>query len=777
MPVLSGRLSLTLTAYIIRETIPYYIISTGLLTFIIYAQQFIRQAELFSIDNPASITLQMMVCLMPGILIITIPFAALLSTLLVINQFASSRESVSISAGGLSSLQIAAPLMLLGLTATTITLILTSYLNPLSLRALRNLRIQALKRAMELRIKPQTLTSIFKDYLIYIHNVSEESGEWHGIFVYHPTPENGLLIVSAAKGRIQVVSPLNEPGFIGVQMEDGITISSGTSGDRHSQTTTKFKRSYIKLSDAESGNAILSGSSGKTVQELSFPQLTTQSLTLPPNSTEQRQAAAEWHKRLALPLGAGVLVLLALPIGLALSGISSRTLSIILGLSIAIGYYFAMIAGQNLTLTGVTRPSVGLWAANALGISISLLVSLKQRRLTDLANNLLPDLKSHLLRGLPVAPRSVAGRNFRGGKVLNTISLMLLSQFTKFAILSTLTIVALTIIFTLSDLVPSIARNRVPLQFIAGYLWQLSPQLLYLCTPFGLLLGLLFAFGLLIRTNQLTALSAHGLSPYQIILPLLTATALTSLALFYLSETVLPETNRRQDERYNRIKGRNAEQATMAFGQKWVHGTDQKLYSFQHISETNHLLNATVYNLSSPSHTLCEIIHADSAVQINANTWQAVDGSWRENFCTHTGQETTDQPPLIQVAEGAALFRRTTNESSKMNLGSLARHIRQLSAAGIPASSLKVDLEKKKAFPFFSLVLIVLAFPFCLTATSRHLLIRLNLSLILCLTFWTVSHFLESLGRQGRLSAELAVWGGPAAFLALGIYLIFRIGK
>ncbi|HWQ35126.1 MAG TPA: LptF/LptG family permease [Blastocatellia bacterium] len=775
--MLAKRFSFTIATYIIRETIPYYIISAGLLTFIIYAQQFIRQTEIFQIDGQLSLTLRTMACLLPGILTITIPFAALLSTLLVINQLSSNRESVSISASGMSTAQTAVPLMLLGLGATTITLALTIYVNPLSIRSLKNLRIQALKRALELRIKPQTLTSVFRDYLIYINSVSQDSGEWKGIFVYHPTSENGALIVSAARGRIQVVSPLNEPGIIGIQMEDGITITSGNTGNQQSQTTTKFKRSYIKLSDSDSDTTLLSDQPGRTVQELSFSQLASQATNLPRNSAEQRQATIEWHKRLALAASAVVLVMLAIPIGLALSGISGRTSTVILGLAIATGYYFATIAGQNLTMTGVTPPFAGLWAASALGISISLLTTLKQRRIAELAGNLLPDLKSHLFRKAPAAANPAAGKEFRGGKVLNTVSLMLLSEFAKFAALSTLTIVTLTIIFTLSDLVPSIARNRVPLQFVAGYLWQLSPQLLYLCTPFGLLLGMLFTFGLLTRTSQLTALSAHGLSPYQIFLPLITAAIVTSLALFYLSEKVLPESNRRQDERYNRIKGRNAEQATMAFGQKWVYGTDHRLYSFQHISESNHLLNATVYNLDNPSHTLCEITHADRAVRISDNVWQAVSGGWHENFCDNAGQNRPDHPASFQVAEGVALFRRTTSESSKMNLSSLARHIRQLSAAGIPASSLKVDLEKKKVFPFFSLVLIVLAFPFCLTATSRRLLVRLNLSLILCLTFWTVSHLLESMGKQGRLSAELAVWGGPAAFLALGIYLFFRVGK
>lgn len=777
------RIPTTLALYLIREAIPFCLLTVTVLTFIIFAQQVIRQNDFFPIEVSLPKLFTVIACLLPSILIITIPFSVLIATLLLINRLSSDYEVTALMTAGVKSTQIALPLAAIALVSTALTFFLSSSLNPACLRFLNTLKLEALKHAVEIQIKPQTLTTLLKNQLILVRNVSPDTGQWKGIFVYRLTPDNKVVIVNAAKGSVKVETGQSNTGppVAGIQMEDGFTVTTSQS-DTPSQTITRFRRLYVRLSDAAPSISDTAKPSDKKVfQEMSSARLRAQLDELKPDSAEYRTASVEWHKRLAMSIGALVLIIIAIPVGLSLSGRSGRTSAIITGLLIAIVYYILTVTGQNLALSGAIPVIAGVWLANISILTLSLLIPATPA----------PAFTFHLsvLRSPNYQNRSVShqeivrptGRYIKGFRFFDIINLLVLKNLAAYSILSLFALLSLTIIFTLTDLAPSAVRNRIPVSYILGYFWYLTPYITYLCAPFSLLLGLLLTFGILARTGQLTALSASGLSPYKSAIPLLTFASLIGIGSCYLSEQIVPESNRRQDERYNTIKNRKTEQATLAFGKRWVYSLDDKLFSFQHISSDNQLLNVTAYDFNGPTHLLCRITHADRAEQTSPNTWQAVSGNWQENLCqadegVHQGvhQGNTE----FQVSQGAALFKTPMNESAKMSIRELGGYLNQLAAVGISSPELKIDYEKKKAFPLYCIIFVSLAFPFCLTlTTSRKILSRLTTGMILCLVFWTTTSILESFGRQGRLPAEMAVWGGPAAFLALGIYIFFRSGK
>src|SRR5438105_8479042 len=109
-------------------------------------------------------------------------------------------------------------------------------------------------------------------------------------------------------------------------------------------------------------------------------------------------------------------------------------------------------------------------------------------------------------------------------------------------------------------------RNNINTRYTLFYLGYLTPQITYYVAPFALLVSILTTYSLLSRTNQLTALLASGQGYLALSLPSLSAVTLLIVLLFTLSESVLPHTNREQDYRYHYIKGRQIEQATLAFG-------------------------------------------------------------------------------------------------------------------------------------------------------------------------------------------------------------------
>src|SRR5262249_39226678 len=245
---------------------------------------------------------------------------------------------------------------------------------------------------------------------------------------------------------------------------------------------------------------------------------------------------------------------------------------------------------------------------------------------------------SAVVTGASVAtPYSNANRDIvaaglsRGNRVisLNLINYLQISEIVKFFALAATTLVVTFTIFTLFDLIPSIIRSGTSLPYAASYLAYLSPQLFYYVAPCSLLVALLMSFNVLSRSNQLVIIAGAGQSRMRIVTAVLVTAGALSVSLWAMSNYILPYTNREQDTRYNRIKGRQVEQTTIAFGRKWVFGKDSAIYSYQRFDPDNSLINTSVYRLDDSRGLIRSTTHFGKATQVGASVWRADDG-WVE---------------------------------------------------------------------------------------------------------------------------------------------------
>jgi len=295
--------------------------------------------------------------------------------------------------------------------------------------------------------------------------------------------------------------------------------------------------------------------------------------------------------------------------------------------------------------------------------------------------------------------------------------------------------------------------------------------------PFSLLVALLMSFNVLSRSNQLVIIAGAGQSRMRIVTAVLVTAGALSGSLWAMSNYVLPYTNREQDTRYNRIKGRQVEQTTIAFGRKWVFGKDSAIYSYQRIDPDNSLINTSVYRLDDSRGLIRSAMHFGKATQVGPLAWRADDG-WVETInpdSTIERRAIHSEPEIINISDGIGLFRRTTNESSKMSAAELREYIAQLKGLGMSTLELQVDLRRRIAFPLSCLVLAILAVPFITVKQARRSgpLVSISLSVGIGLIFWLLTTLFEAVGKQENLPVGMAVWGTHILFGAVGLYLNF----
>jgi lipopolysaccharide export LptBFGC system permease protein LptF len=108
-----------------------------------------------------------------------------------------------------------------------------------------------------------------------------------------------------------------------------------------------------------------------------------------------------------------------------------------------------------------------------------------------------------------------------------------------------------------------------------------------------------------------------------------------------------------------------------------------------------------------------------------------------------------------------------------MTVPELRRHIADLSDSGINVVPLSVELQRKIAFPFVTLVMSLLAVPFGVTTGRRGALYGIGIGIVLALSYWVVLHVFLAIGGAGLLPPFLAGWSaniivaGAAAYLFL----------
>ncbi len=190
---------------------------------------------------------------------------------------------------------------------------------------------------------------------------------------------------------------------------------------------------------------------------------------------------------------------------------------------------------------------------------------------------------------------------------------MILRDFALYLAMIMSTFLVLALVFTFFELLTDIVRNKVPLITVAEYLWNLSPSMIYLMAPMGVLLAVLITFGLLDKSSELTAMKATGFSIYRATLPVIVLSGIFAAGLFVFDQLYIPHTNREQEILRNEIKGKPA-QTYLQADRKWIFGQNNEIYYYRVFDpDQNTFGGISVFEFDPNSFQLTRRIQAEHA--------------------------------------------------------------------------------------------------------------------------------------------------------------------
>jgi len=152
--------------------------------------------------------------------------------------------------------------------------------------------------------------------------------------------------------------------------------------------------------------------------------------------------------------------------------------------------------------------------------------------------------------------------------------------------------------------------------------------------------------------------------------------------------------------------------------------------------------------------------------------WVGVKG-WERDY--------TRQPPVFAAFERKPLvleppdyFGGEIPVAEFMTVPELREHIADLKASGFNWLTLDVELQRKMAFPFVTLVMTLLGVPFGVTAGRRGALYGIGIGIVIALAYWVISSVFVAVGSAGMLPPFLAAWSANAIFAGAAAFLFLN---
>jgi LPS export ABC transporter permease LptF/LPS export ABC transporter permease LptG len=763
-----------LTRYILKEISSHALLGLLVFTFVIFIRQLGTLLELFVRHNvPLRDMATLFLLPVPSILVLTIPMAVLVGTLIGLSRMAADGEVIAARASGIGLSCFVRPVMFLAVTGWAIALWMALFLAPQAARKLNRMETGLKASQVPYEIQPRVFIEQFPNYLIYLEDVTGSRSSWRGVFIADLSQPNAVKVTLAESGVL--VNEAARSRFV-------LHLEHGTTHEFDPQRPDEY--SVASFAETEIPILVDQGSAG-TAERSSPLYLNLSQLWQRTHQPRDRQSAlVELQYRFALPAAALVLALVGLPLGFSTRK-GGKSVGVMLSIVLVFAYYILMAFGWSFAKQGRLSPVVGLWMANVLFAvaGISMLSNVRRVRtrvmfLQDATDDLVKRWQHWRARRRhapasdgPLPRRQLAGR------FLQILDIYVLEGWFFYFVMLLTAFSGVYVIFDFFQVLGDIVRNQISARLVVDYYRYLLPQVVYLMLPLSILVATLVNFGLLTKTNQVTAIKSAGVSLYRLSLPVLSMAALLSVGMFFFADRVLPEINQRQNGLRNQIKGKPA-QTFYRPDHQWIFGSSSRIYNYTFFdSDQNVFANLSVFEFDPSTFRMTHRLHAARAFwEPSIHGW-ILETGWSRDL---NGDRVTDYHPFAvetfkELSEEPSYFKKEVKPSEQMSALELRHYIADLSQSGFDVVRLSVQFYRKFSFPLIAFVVTLIGIPFSFTMGGKGALTGIALSIGIAIVYWSISSLFEAMGNLSQLPPAMAAWSPDVLFCLAGTYLLLRV--
>jgi lipopolysaccharide export system permease protein len=771
----------TVDRYLLREILMPFAIALLMLTFALEIPPIISQGEKLIAKGVAwNIISRVLLTLVPQALGITIPMALLIGMLIALGRLSADREIVALQSCGISVGRLLRPLMVFAGLATAATAYVMIVALPAANQAFREITFRVVTTMAESEVKPRVFFQDFPNVVIYARDVKPGSGWTDVVVADNSTPEDPKLYL-AKRGRVLIDPPKRS---VQIVLEDG-TSHSVKLNEPDRYQLLQFKQTVIAISPDSvfPREGPMKGDREMTVAELKVRMAELERQKIFPHNQ-----IMEWQKKFSIPVACVVFTLIALGLGVS-NRRDGKLASFVLGVAVVFVYYVVMYVAEAVAKAELL-PRWFAWLAMWLpdiAVGIWGVLAIRRRMAA-------PDRPIQF--SLPGAPW-IGGRNRKNGTAAplrdrvrvririphfpfprpSILDWYVLKQAARVSILAAVALLGLFYISTFIDLSDHLFKGRTTGTMIARYMAYETPQFTYYLVPLSVLIGALVTIGTLTKNAEITVMRACGISLYRTAAPLLLLAAIGSVVLLGLEERVLGYSNRRADAINDAIRDRLPK--TYSLNRQWVAATDGNIYQYLYFDSRHNQLNGlSMYEFGNDPSTLVrrsyfsQVAFKGDREAKGLVNWQSGPGWTRELVPQIRYSSFSSQPVVL---EGPGYFGTERPDAEQMSYSQLREHVSALRSSGFNVVPYVVELHRKLAFPFITLIMVLIAVPFAVTTGKRGALYGIGAGIVLAILYWTTLSVFGAIGAGGLIPPVLAAWAPNLIFSSVALYLLFTV--
>ncbi|MCI0452900.1 MAG: LptF/LptG family permease [Candidatus Latescibacteria bacterium] len=350
----------------------------------------------------------------------------------------------------------------------------------------------------------------------------------------------------------------------------------------------------------------------------------------------------------------------------------------------------------------------------------------------------------------------------------------LVARFVRIFVYSVFSFVVIYITVNVFEEIDNFIDHDAQLGEIARYYVFAIPFVLTYVVPVSLLLGTVFAMGILARRNELTALLASGVSLVRVAAPIFSIAILVSVASVFFNDAVVSRANRiKSDIMRHDIEGRERLNPDVKNNFRYL-GAD----GFVYLAETYSHENLAMYDVvvqQFDGNTMERRIDAKNA-RWNGSRWVFSNGFVR-TFGDEERVEAFDTLTVREMTETPDDFAQEEIDEENMTFAELQRYIERVERSGGKVQKYLVDLYFKLSFPFAGSIFVLIGVALSSGKRKPSIATGFGLTLVVAFVYYAILRVGQTLGHNGFLPAALAAQLGNIIFLAVGLAMLRRANR
>lgn len=333
---------------------------------------------------------------------------------------------------------------------------------------------------------------------------------------------------------------------------------------------------------------------------------------------------------------------------------------------------------------------------------------------------------------------------------------------------------------TFITLIKQITLYGIPFNVALMIVLLNLPQVIMMAIPMSVLFSTVMTLNRLSLSSEITVMRSCGIGLNRIAKPIFIFAAAMSLLTFVINETIVPITN-----------SQSKTLAVWALGQKNIPNGKQnftfketktnedgsssmKRLFFVQKCENDMLKNVTVVDFSEED--VMKVIQSQAG-RTSPDGWQFLKGA------AYTMTKSEDILNSVWFAQSTADFgmdvkdKLTEEEATQYNIIALWKYVENTAKKQKDPkiqSMFQIELHNKFAFPFTTLVLVLLGVPLAITPPRVRYNRGFLFSILIIFLYYLLRALSLSLGEEMKIAPLLAAWLPNAILFILGSILYYR---